>query len=183
MARTSIPLRIALLTALLVAACALGFAASTSGAVASASPCEPGDTELIAGYGGAGLGHWDVPFLLVDPGARHCTFKGYPRVRLFVNSTKRWVVARRTPSGYLGGLQFGQQVHRIDLNVDSVASFLLEGTDNPVGNATSCPSFVRIEVALPGWPTSANLPFDASACTVPEVHPLVAGPTGDQPPT
>lgn len=185
MSRTSTVARFAAAAALLatLATVASSLTSPRSGAASNLARCEPGDTELLVGAGGAGLGHWGVTMVLVDPGARHCVFMGYPRVRLYVNSTKRWVAARATPAGYLGGLASGQHVQRVVLNVENVASFMIEGTDVPVGRARSYPSYVRLEVALPGWPISANLPFQGTACAVPQVHPLVLGPTGDQPPT
>jgi len=173
--------RIALATILTVAISLTPTLSSLgSSATPRTSPCEPGDTEIVMGPGGAGLGHWSITLLLVDPGARTCTFKGYPTVRAFVSLTRHWVAARRTPSGYLGGLGSGQTIMPVTLTFDTVASFMIEGTDVPVGNARSCPQYVRLVAALPGWHPTANLPIDAPACSTLQVHPLVIGPTGDQ---
>jgi hypothetical protein len=157
-------------------------AAPISSAAPSAHPCEPGDIEVVPALAGYGLGHWAVRLLIVDPGDRTCAFRGYPIVRAFTNPTKRWVTAARTSSGYMGGLQSGQPEHTVTINGDMVASVVLEGTDVPVNGATSCPTYVRITVALPHWRPSANLSLDNSACSRLEVHPIVYGPTGDQPP-
>jgi uncharacterized protein DUF4232 len=170
-----------LLTATLLATTS---AASSSPAVPRAKQCEPGDVEIVLGRAGAGLGHWGVPLVILDPGGRACTFTGYPTVSAYVATTRRWVRARKTIEGYLGGLNGpSQHVRRIEIGFDEVASAMLEGTDVPVGGATTCPTYVRIEVALPGWPRSANLALGTPACSVPEVHPVVLGATGQQPPS
>jgi hypothetical protein len=176
-------LRLAAAVGLIVGATVMGLVVSqVSPAATSMHSCEPGNIEVALGRSGAGLGHWGTALLIVDPSANSCEFTGYPTVRAYVSSTKRWVAALRTPSGYLGGLQSGQRIHRVELNAYRVASFMLEGTDNPVNGATSCPTYLRVTVAFAGWPPSANLPLGAAACSLLEVHPIVYGPTGDQPP-
>jgi hypothetical protein len=176
--------RVPAITGLLVASLlATSSAPSSSAGRPRSKQCEPGDVEVVLGRLGAGLGHWGVPLLILDPGGRACTFKGYPTVSAYVGTTRRWVMAHKTTSGYMGGLNGPtQRIQRVDLHFDGVASSMLEGTDVPVNGATTCPTYVRIEVALPGWPRSANLSLGTFDCSVLEVHPVVLGPTGQQPP-
>jgi hypothetical protein len=161
---------------------ALSWAAAGTAATERAKPrCEPGDVDMVLSQGGAGLGHWSETLVLLDVGDRSCSFKGYPTVRAYT-STKHWVTARRTPEGYMGGVGDDRPIVRVPLQFNTVASTLLEGSDMPTGNASTCPTYLRIVVSLPGWPPSANLAFDAPACVRLQVHPIVAGPTGDDPP-
>jgi hypothetical protein len=134
---------------------------------------------MAIGGGSFGLGHWGFSLLIVDPGGAKCTFLGYPTVRAHL-STKRWIVARRTPAGYLGGLASGQKIEPVTIGLYTVASFLVEGTNFAV--RSPCPQITRVEIALPKWRVSANLPLDEPGCPVFEVHPVVYGPTGRQPP-
>jgi hypothetical protein len=160
---------------------AFAWGVSASAAGRAAPRCEPGDVQIILGPAGAGLGHWAVPLLVLDDGNRSCSFKGYATVRAYSN-TKHWTSALHTPSGYMGGLATGEHLARVPLRFDTVASMLLEGTDQPAGNATSCSKYVRIIVSLPGWRPSANLSFEGLACSRLQVHPMVPGPTGSSPP-
>jgi hypothetical protein len=167
---------------LAISAIAITWGSTVSAASARTTPpCRPGDVEMIVAPGLAGLGHWSATLVLLDVGDRSCAFKGYPTVRVYT-SNKHWVPAHRTPAGYLGGLGSGQHVMRVPLQFDTVASAILEGSDVPRGTATTCPTYLRIVVSLPGWPPSANLAFKEPGCSPLEVHPLVVGPTGDQPP-
>ena len=88
--------------------------------------------------------------------------------------------ARRSPAGYLGGLASGQKIEPVTIGIYTVASFFVEGTNFAVHGP--CPQITRVEIALPGWRVSANLPFVEPGCLGFQVHPVVYGPTGDQPP-
>ncbi len=153
----------------------------TSVAATSVQPCRAGDLEVALGSTGYGLGNWGASLLVVDPRGRTCTIEGYPTVLAYENTTKRWVIPLRSLSGYIGGLGEGQKIRRVVLSPYRVASFMLGGTDNPVNGATSCSTYVRVTVAFNGGPPSANIKFGLPACSRLEVHPIVYGPTGDQP--
>lgn len=134
----------------------------------------------------AGLGHAGNVVLLHNSGTSTCTLRGYPTVTLFndsnIASNIASVTASKTPSGYLGGLASGSTAPPlVTLTSGGVASFLVEGTDVPVGASGVCPTYGAMRFVLPGTSTSKPLGASLPGCSRPEVHPIVAGPTGSQP--
>jgi hypothetical protein len=69
----------------------------------------------------------------------------------------------------------------VTLKSGQIASAKVEGTDNPVGDRTTCPSLSGLLVTAPNTYTSVNLPYAPGDCSGLEVHPVVPGETGDQP--
>lgn len=97
------------------------------------------------------------------------------------------VQAQRTLNGYLGGLIVGATPPVVSLAPGQIASATVEGTDNPIGSATSCPFYpyllvtppdltdsVRVTVTDFGRPNHPGLP----GCATIEVHPVVPGSSG-----
>jgi hypothetical protein len=158
-------------------------------AVTSSSPlCTNGQMVVSDSGGGAGLGHEDQVILFTNDSPAPCTLTGYPGVAGLNASGQQVVQAIRTPSGYLGGLWNNATTPpRVSLNPGQTASAIVEGTDNPIGTATSCPSYthllvtppnltnsVRVSVSGLGSPPTSGLP----GCSVIEVHPVVPGSIG-----
>lgn len=173
----SVQIRMLVVTVLLVGS-GLALGAGVSAGGGTPGRCVPADTEILIGRGVFGLGHWGFSLVILDPGGASCSFIGYPTVKAHL-STGHWLTARLARAGYLGGLGSGQSVERIPVNLYTVASFLLEGTNFAVHGP--CPVINRLYVSLPGWPVSANLAFNEPGCDGFEVHPIVDGPTGNQP--
>jgi hypothetical protein len=132
---------------------------------------------VTAGEGNAGLGHVGESILFENAGTTTCTLYGYPSV--VVTSTQGTVTANETPNGYLGGI-VGTNVPSVNLAPGAIASSLIEGTDVPVGNATSCPTSTNVVVTPPGESHSVTLTTSLSECSPLQVHPVVSGSSGSE---
>jgi uncharacterized protein DUF4232 len=161
---------------------------STSAVVSSAPLCTNGQVGVSDSGGGAGLGHEDQVILFTNHSPSPCTLTGYPGVAGLDANGEQVVQAVRALSGYLGGLwNDARTPPRVSLNPGQTASAIVEGTDNPTGTATSCPSYdhllvtppnltdsVRVSVSGLGSPPTSGLP----GCSIIEVHPVVPGNSG-----
>jgi hypothetical protein len=91
--------------------------------------------------------------------------------------------------GYMGGLVAGATPSVVSLQPNQSTSALVEGTDNPVGQATSCPAYPYLLVTPPNLTKSVRVtvtglgsaPAGFPGCSPIYVHPLVAGTTGSEP--
>jgi hypothetical protein len=110
-----------------------------------------------------------------------CLLWGYPAVAGLNSQGAQVVQARATPSGYLGGLAPGQSLSAIHLAPGQKASAKVEGTDNPVGTARSCPTYRDLLVTPPDMTSSTVVDASLPGCSPLQVHPIVAGTTGDGP--
>lgn len=116
-----------------------------------------------------------------------CVLSGYPGVAGLDAQGNQAVQAERTPNGYLGGLQSGTSTPpSVSLAPGQRASAIVEGTDNPVGSATSCPSYPTLLVTPPNLTVSVRVtvtglgtnPPGFPGCSQIEVHPVVTGSSG-----
>lgn len=153
----------------------------------SAPPCRDGQVAVSDSGGGAGLGHEDQVILFTNRSRSSCTLSGYPGVAGLNAQGVQAVQAERTPSGYLGGLQNGTNTPpKVSLAPGQTVSATVEGTDNPVGTATSCPYYPYLLVTPPGFTDSVRVTFTGldtnppglPGCTPIEVHPVVPGSSG-----
>lgn len=131
------------------------------------------------GYLGYGLGHSGAVILFTNTSHRNCSLRGYPGAGGVNSSGIQVTQARRTPSGYLGGL-WGTTTAAptVTLTPGGTASATIEGTDNPVGNATTCPTLAGLLVTPPNTTVSVHLPAAPADCSGLAIHPVVPGPTG-----
>jgi hypothetical protein len=129
------------------------------------------------GQSGAGLGHIGEPIVFQNTGTTTCTMYGYPSVKVSPNGLASGV--DDTPNGYLGGLS-GSTIPTVNLTPGATASALVEGTDNPEGTATSCPTYSSLEITPPGDSQTFTLYTSLPGCSTIEVHPVVSGSTGQQ---
>ncbi len=132
--------------------------------------------------GGVGLGHSGTVLLFRNREREACVLGGYPGVAGLDASGQQVTEAVRTANGYMGGLPIGQTAPPvIELAAGGTASALVEGTDIPLGAATSCPALAGLLVTPPGSHHSAVLPHLAPGdCSRLEVHPVVAGTNGGE---
>ena len=133
------------------------------------------------GRSDAGAGHVGTVLVFRNTGTGRCALSGYPGVAGLDANGAQVAQARRTANGYLGGLQSGLTTGpEVPLAPGAAASALVEGTDVPVGSATSCPSYPALLVTPPGTTVSVRLvladPFPG--CSGLMVHPVVPGLTG-----
>jgi hypothetical protein len=115
--------------------------------------------------------------LLFQNRGEACTVSGYPGVDAFSAQGRRLVSARRTKSGYLGGVQPGHRIPKVRLATGKTASALVEW----VTGLQSCPRAQSLKVTAPNAIRSVRLsPKSLGSerlCHL-EVHPVVLGVTG-----
>lgn len=129
---------------------------------------------ITAGQVGAGLGHVGFALTFRNNGRVSCTLNGYPTVTATESGSRRIVTGHDSPSGYLGGTDV--PVPTLYLHPGDAVSSFVEGTDMPVGNATSCPRLTGMRVTVNGHTTA--VPPTLTYCGGLGVHPYVPGITG-----
>ncbi len=151
------------------------------------APCHNGQIAVSGAGGGSGLGHQDQVIVFTNQSESTCVLSGYPGVAGLDAQGNQPVQAERTPNGYLGGLQSGTTTPpSVSLAPGQTASAIVEGTDNPVGSATSCPSYPTLRVTPPNLTVSVRVtvtglgtnPPGLPGCSPIEVHPVVPGSSG-----
>jgi hypothetical protein len=122
-----------------------------------------------------------VIILFKNTSTMTCTLRGYPGVAGLDSTGHQATQAVRTPIGYMGGLLSATGAPPVvTLESGQMASAKVEGTDNPVGNRTTCPSLSGLLVTAPNTYSSVKLPLAPGDCSGLEVHPVVPGETGEQ---
>jgi hypothetical protein len=155
---------------------------------ASASPirrCQETQLDVNWTPDGVGLGHVADLIIFTNISASTCTLSGYPAVRMSDSPKSSAVlVARETLNGYLGGLAGGGPhalpVVRLAAH-GGVASSMVEGDDNPIGNAVSCLYFSKVAVRIPHLSPPYRFTIKFPGCIRPLTHPIVKGPSGNSP--
>jgi Domain of unknown function (DUF4232) len=157
--------------------------------VEASPPCTGGqlsvsERSVAPGYYVRGaLGHSSVVVLFKDTSARSCTLTAYPGVAGVGANGHQVVQARRTPSGYLGGLAPQNTTPpTVLLSPATAASATVEGTDVRTGTRTSCPVLDGLLVTPPGTSLTVRVPAAPGDCSGLQVHPVVPGDTGSQGP-
>ena len=56
----------------------------------------------------------------------------------------------------------------------------MEGTDNPIGMATTCPTYPKLVVTPPDETHSVTIDAGLPGCSAIQVHPIVPGPNGTE---
>lgn len=143
------------------------------------SGCRPRQIAVSTGEGGAGLGHVGLPLLFRNTGGSACLLSGYPGATLTTADGHR-IAARRTPTGYLGGLaSAGAPAPVVRVRPGATISAYLEGLDSdPAHGGGACPSYLRLLVSAPGETLTFALASPIARICRPEVHPVVTGTTG-----
>lgn len=159
---------------------------TTSPVSALGQPCSNGAIAVSDTGGGGALGHEDQVIVFTNKGQSTCTLSGYPGVAGLDANGNQVVQAQRTVSGYLGGLQVGANPPSVSLAPGDTASAIVEGTDDPVGTATTCPYYSALLVTPPNLTKSARVtvtglgsnPSGLAGCSPIEVHPVASGSGG-----
>jgi hypothetical protein len=149
--------------------------------------CRDGQISATNEGGGSGLGHQDQVILFTNQSRATCLLTGYPAVAGLDAEGNQVVQAQRTPGDYMGGLPPGVTAPpTVRLIPGQSASAVIEGTDVPVGSATSCPHYPALLVTPPGLSDSVRVsvsdlginPPGLPGCGPIEVHPVVPGSSG-----
>jgi len=145
------------------------------------APCKDGQVVVSVlrtpWTGEAGLSHEGVLLRFAPFDTSACTLYGYPGVAGLDVNGKQVLQATRTPNGYLGGVQGGKP-GTVTITSLTPASALVEG-DAAHAAGTTCPPLVALLVTPPGLHTSQQVEAAPPACGGLQVHPVVAGVTGD----
>ena len=144
----------------------------SAGPAGSAARCS--SLTITAGQVGSGAGHSGFPLNFRNSGHLPCTLHGYPTVTATESGTSRKITGTDSPSGYLGGTDL--RVPTLLLRPGDAVSSLVEGTNNPVGNATSCRDLTELRATVNGRTTSVQPTL--SNCSGLSVHPYLPGTTG-----
>jgi Protein of unknown function (DUF4232) len=157
---------------------------TTSTTTSGPTRCTFAELEISLGQMGAGLGHEGGTVLFENTGTSACALAGYPGVAALNSTGQQVAQAQRTPSGYLGGMETGSTTPPlVELQPGGTASAMVEGTDVPVGNATSCPTYAAVLVTPPTSTQSTRLTLSLPGCSPLQVHPVVSGTTGSTTPS
>lgn len=145
----------------------------SGGLVAPAPLCA--ELTVTAGELGAAAGTVGFPLAFTNAGATPCEIGGYPQVTATDSVTGRRVAALATRSAMLSGVAVLAPA-TLRLAPGDVVSVLVEGGDNPAGDATSCSELSAFKVTLGGSTTGLSLRFPG--CGGMQVSALVPGATG-----
>ncbi len=129
----------------------------------------------VTSSGNSGMGHIGVVLIFTNISATPCSEVGFPGVAGLTANGVQAVQAIRTSRGYLGG---GTRIQAVTLATGESASAIVEGTDVPSGNATSCPTYPRLLVTPPNAMDSVTVNAVMPGCSPIEVHPVFSGTTG-----
>jgi hypothetical protein len=158
-----------------------GSSGGTGGGAGAVALCKLSDLTVTAGEGGAGAGHWGLPLVFRNKGTATCRLVGYPGVAGLDAGGNQLAQARRTASGYLGGLVDPQgRPPVVDIGPGAAASAYLEGSNVWVHDASECPVYQGLLVTPPDETHSVRLTLTANGCNGLQIHPVVPGDTGSQ---
>ena len=144
--------------------------------------CQETQLDVKIASDGAATGHVGDLIVITNVGSSACTMEGYPTVSMSGGANVMSTVAKKTKNGYLGGL--GGTGTTISIPVvrlrahGGAASSIVEGGDNPVGNAIKCVTYTKVSVALPHLSPPYRFTTKFPGCIRPEVHPFVRGSNG-----
>jgi hypothetical protein len=124
------------------------------------------------------MGHIGVLLRFANTSAQTCKLMGYPGVAGLDASGHQAIQATRTLNGYIRVLPPGQGPPVVTLTSGESASAFVEGTDVPLGGATSCPSYPKLLVTPPNTTRSVLVDMAMPGCTPVQVHPVVPGTKG-----
>lgn len=136
----------------------------------SSSPCADQQITVSAATITSAGGHSGVSITFTNDSATACTLTGYPGVAGLDAKGHQIQQARRTTSGYLAGTDV--PVTTVDLAPHAHASAIVEGTNNPAGASTTCPTLTGLVVTAPGTRESHHVTSAPGACSGLTVHPV-----------
>ncbi|GAA1741700.1 DUF4232 domain-containing protein [Luedemannella helvata] len=145
-----------------------------AGATSAAIPprCAAGNLAIVARDAGRSGGQHGVVLIFTNAGDGPCRFYGYPGVAGLDAADKQITQARRAKSGPLGGLPEDRPIPHIDVAAGQAASALLEAADG------ACEPFAGLLVTPPDETQSFRIAWPSKGCADLQVHPIVAGVTG-----
>jgi hypothetical protein len=129
------------------------------------------------GTGDAAAGHRSLVLVFTNTGTTTCRLRGYPGVAGLDRDGRQLVQARRTPSGYLGGLGSGP-LPTVALAPGKTASALVEALAFDQRTGDACTPWAGLLVTAPDGTRSSPVRWTGDGCAELEIHPVVPGSTG-----
>lgn len=120
--------------------------------------------------------HASYLLTFTNTGQIACQLAGYPAVTVLSSAGRQVLRASPTPSGYLGGTR-GKPVVVV-IATGQPASALLEGEQVDL-RGERCPSRPGLAITPPRNTAPARLPMATTICGGVQIHPVVAGSTGN----
>jgi hypothetical protein len=147
-------------------------------ASAAGAGCSAHQIAVSTAPGGAGVSHVGLVLRFRNSGTAGCILTGYPGAALS-SAAGHEVQARRTPSGYLGGLTGSSHPPVLHVAPGATVSALLEGLDSDVAHGGGpCPRYAHLLVTPPNQRVTIRMATPLQSICSPEIHPVVAGSTG-----
>lgn len=164
--------------AVVIAMGCLSLAGCTSSSLSVGLPCRTSQLSITISGPGAAAGHEGALIHFRNISKAECSMVGYPFVEQ-VNGLQ----ALDTPQGYMGGLKNPDTLPLVDLAPNQTATSVLEAI-NGLGYSRPCPSVtgqMGTSIEPPGQEKAVTLALTLadSVCSQLQVHPVVAGKTGD----
>jgi hypothetical protein len=142
--------------------------------VEPANLCRLSELSVSAGQGTGAAGTISVPILFRNTGTRTCQLQGWPGVA-GLNATGAQVTqAVRTPNPQSGGAV----PPAVTLAPGATVSAAVQGSDVPVGTATSCVTYPSLLVTPPGETHSTVVTAALPGCNGLKVFPVITGTNG-----
>ncbi len=140
--------------------------------------CKQADLTVSATGTDGGSGHRLVVLVFTNSGSRTCSMYGYPGVAALDADGKQVAQAKRTRSGYMGGLR-GTQLPTVVLPPGHAASAGVEALGFNASDGSACTAYQGLLVTAPDDTASTRVPWGNDGCSALEIHPIVPGTTGD----
>jgi hypothetical protein len=159
-------------------------AVSTPKATHATLPECTGSQLSITGHfdeGGSAAGHQRAILVFTNTSSATCTLYAYPGVDGTPPYPGPGVVQHftRTLRGMEGGLPIGHDTKpTLVLHQGTSVSAVVEASDVPNDQSTDCTAFQNLKVTAPDTTVTVTLPINQLPSCNPQVHPVVAGPTG-----
>ncbi|MBV8235647.1 MAG: DUF4232 domain-containing protein [Acidimicrobiia bacterium] len=150
---------------------------STARTRSSADPCLTRQLAVSAAQGSGAGGHGNVVIAFRNTGPS-CRIVGYPGVAALDARGSQLAQARRTATGFFGGLQ-GSPITPpiVQLVTGGAASAIVEGLNAAPPDGGPCPSYAGLLVTPPAQTESTRLSVAFSMCDL-QIHPVVSGSDG-----
>ena len=138
--------------------------------------CKIGQLDVSITAGDAGVGHRSKVVVFRNTGSTRCVLQGYPGIAALDGAGDQVAQAKRTPSGYLGGVASGK-APLVNLAPGQSASATVEALAfGP--NGESCTGYTGLLVTPPDETHSVRVAWGSDGCSDLQVHPVVPGTSG-----
>jgi hypothetical protein len=134
--------------------------------------CRLSELSVAPGQSQGAAGSITVPILFKNIGTRTCVLQGYPGVAGLNAANQQVTQAVRTPFTHVG------PPSPISIAPGQTASAPVQGSDVPVGTATTCTSYPKLLVTPPNETHSQQVNVSLPGCNGLRVGPVVAGTAG-----